>query len=1044
MKNGVLLLVAAACVMVSACGGGGDPSDASSAGAPDGRARSAGIATQTTSDTLLRIRVDSADPNKITVSRYGLFVVWTWWPHTLVKDDGNPVTSIDDLPQGIGNYITSTGTGNGSVWNKNGHLRIQFDDGTYRLASGWVWPAKASGLNAQRQVVLEKLNVNGTVVFSGARSVQLPNAGGTLQTAMGADRPTQLWAENTRATVARTPDVGNYFYVNDAVPGWRDPAADCAVVAECVQTTMPKAEMVNGAAKTTHVPMNVLAFQADPASIPAMQSVMNEPRGTIVMMQSWTADRVRPAAIDTTTNEVRLVQDAHAGATTSVPFKAFGKVQRYYIENVASALNAAGEWHVDDAGTLRYNPRSTGGGNVTLHAATVSRLLRTQGDAANGQWVQWVQFNGLKFHYSGYSEILPNGSVRDARASFIDPQAAFRISAALEFNDTRNVEINGSEVAHTGGYGIWFNKHATGNEVNDSDVYDTGAGGIKIGIADYNYNVDPAHLQDNNAGTYAQQLADVHRTGSNKITRNRIYGTGHVFPGGVGIWIGRSNGNTVSGNLVKDTTYSGISVGWDWNSFSSSMAGGNTIQGNFLLNIGQSVMSDLAGIYTLGSQNLGDEQSGRLLGTVIKGNVIRNVQGFDAYGPLGAGIYQDQGSSWIEMSGNLVAVVNGTGYTTNRGANNNKVASNVFADVAYLFPAPTLNYPQASADESASWANALATFSGNVSLPRMGIVEVDANNKLPGARSLVMANNQIASQFKPNLGADADPNKNCVLNSPAWCTVSSGPTVTTSSTDAYAIPQLSGVVPGVFTAPSAPNGSLTTWAAEGAKLKSLTASAAPAWAENAASRPIKRVDFDASRWPKGQWEAAGWFIYDRNLTNRRPAIEQGLDGARAVKLESGLVAFAYSDVTSGTLVFKARVYLDGSASLTLRPQHADPTLPGGGPGPMVVLTPMPGMGIVRVSSNAGTDVMSPLATGQWYEVRWTTPVKKDPIVAISVYPLTPVPFTGGFTVGATAVRTATVPLTTEWHELGRIALEADPVGSGVGHVRLGALSVGRN
>ena len=73
----------------------------------------------------------------------------------------------------------------------------------------------------------------------------------------------------------------------------------------------------------------------------------------------------------------------------------------------------------------------------------------------------------------------------------------------------------------------------------------------------------------------------------------------------------------------------------------SNQSKGNLIEFNHLDHIGQNMLSDMGGIYTLGEQP----------GTVIRNNLIHDVWSF-TYG--GWGIYPDEGSSDMLIENNVV------------------------------------------------------------------------------------------------------------------------------------------------------------------------------------------------------------------------------------------------------------------------------------------------------------------------------------------------------------------------------------------------------
>jgi len=103
--------------------------------------------------------------------------------------------------------------------------------------------------------------------------------------------------------------------------------------------------------------------------------------------------------------------------------------------------------------------------------------------------------------------------------------------------------------------------------------------------------------------------------------------------------VGDNADNQVIHNHIYDLFYSGISVG-SVQDFGPSQARGNVIEYNYVHDIGQGMLSDLAGIYTCSTP-----------GSRIAYNVVHDVVRRD-YG--GWGIYPDEGSHDMLIQKNLV------------------------------------------------------------------------------------------------------------------------------------------------------------------------------------------------------------------------------------------------------------------------------------------------------------------------------------------------------------------------------------------------------
>jgi hypothetical protein len=124
-----------------------------------------------------------------------------------------------------------------------------------------------------------------------------------------------------------------------------------------------------------------------------------------------------------------------------------------------------------------------------------------------------------------------------------------------------------------------------------------------------------------------------------------------------------SDANVIAHNEISDLFQTGISIGWRWD-YQEQVARDIQVEKNHIFNLGQGVLSDMGGIYTLGV----------LSGSVLRGNYIHDM----VSGGYGAcGIYLDQASSTLLVEGNVVCHV-GESVSMHWGRSNT-VRNNVFA-----------------------------------------------------------------------------------------------------------------------------------------------------------------------------------------------------------------------------------------------------------------------------------------------------------------------------------------------------------------------------
>ena len=355
----------------------------------------------------------------------------------------------------------------------------------------------------------------------------------------------------------------------------------------------------------------------------------------IVALHYWIEERMPIASFDPETNLVTVSRTPVTALADD--WKAQGA--RYYVENVFEALSEPGEWYLDrPGGKLYYLPKAGEEiGKTQLVAPVSKQLLKLVGKAESNQYVEFLRFQGLTFQHTDWAQMDDGMAAAN--------QAAWNVPGVIYLEGAKNCSIEDCRIRGIGWYGVELADGCQGNRIVGNEVADMGAGGVKINGSDA-------------AGPlYA-------RTGNNRITDNHIHAGGRIFRSAVGVLSRHSFGNTIAHNHIHDLFYTGISVGWVWG-YRESVSCDNLIEKNHIHDIGQAVLSDMGGIYTLGVQP----------GTVIRGNLIHDITK-DGYG--GWAIYPDEGSSHEIIENNVCYRTNDQVFHQHYGREN-IVRNNIFA-----------------------------------------------------------------------------------------------------------------------------------------------------------------------------------------------------------------------------------------------------------------------------------------------------------------------------------------------------------------------------
>jgi hypothetical protein len=350
----------------------------------------------------------------------------------------------------------------------------------------------------------------------------------------------------------------------------------------------------------------------------------------IVGITRWLDNRLPIASVDAEHRTVTfdrpslfaLVSSAASGDGTAIPAP-------YWVENVFEALDTPGQWYLDrPRGLLFYLP---GPGEDRLSAELIAprltQVLRVVGRADAP--VHDLRFEGLTF---AHTEWQPPADYASSLQAGID------VPGALLFDFAERCAVTDGGIEHIGNYGIEVGVGCADIEIARNRITDIGAGGIRIGHF-FSWETDGSGVLTERGrlrkaamptGPHGQRIT---------VADNEIAHCGRFTPEAVGVFVGDNANNKIIHNHIHDLYYSAISVG-SVQDFGACEAIGNIIEYNHIHDVGQGMLSDLAGIYTCSTP-----------GSRIAFNIIHDVTRRE-YG--GWGIYPDEGSHDLSIENNLV------------------------------------------------------------------------------------------------------------------------------------------------------------------------------------------------------------------------------------------------------------------------------------------------------------------------------------------------------------------------------------------------------
>ncbi len=296
-----------------------------------------------------------------------------------------------------------------------------------------------------------------------------------------------------------------------------------------------------------------------------------------------------------------------------------GGFAKYRLINLFEMLKKQGQWYLDkEKGLLYYIPRAgETADNILVEIPVARQLLDIDGSN--------ITFKNITFENArsytpdlGEFDNTVNG-VKSHSATY--GQGAPGLGGAVKLNAVEGVKFIGCTFRNSGGYALDFLYGSKYNLVENCEIYQNGGGGVKfIGSG------------------YGSDLAT--QTAFNRVIGNKIHNNSLNFKTAIGVFGTHTYSNLIADNEISYMEYSGISLGWVWG-YGESNSGNNVIENNHIHHLGSGDMSDMGGVYLLGSQ----------AGTVVRNNRIHDIVKAN-YG--GWGIYLDEGSAYVLVEGNVV------------------------------------------------------------------------------------------------------------------------------------------------------------------------------------------------------------------------------------------------------------------------------------------------------------------------------------------------------------------------------------------------------
>ncbi len=334
----------------------------------------------------------------------------------------------------------------------------------------------------------------------------------------------------------------------------------------------------------------------------------------------------------------------------------------YYIENVREGLTVAGRWYRDYGQNRIYYRLQEGEclQNLQVTRPTISTLVKIE--PTIGQRAQNIRFKGITFTQT---DAYPSGKM------YRYPQADLLAPVSVLLERAENCSFTECDFTHLGGYGIWLRSGSQRCQIARCKFTFCGAGAVRIGEMERTNGIAAAGV----SAWYFSGISDLDPLREQKLYKVsyitvencQIADCGWYYHGSAGIWVGQSGHNTIAHNDISGPLQWAISVGWTWDIFPLNETEHNTIEKNFIHELGTGILGTHGAIYLLGVSPC----------TSVKGNYIRNVYSTEYWGG-GEGIILDNCCSGIAVQNNVVLGATAGGWGCNFDCFGNVISNNIF------------------------------------------------------------------------------------------------------------------------------------------------------------------------------------------------------------------------------------------------------------------------------------------------------------------------------------------------------------------------------
>lgn len=360
-------------------------------------------------------------------------------------------------------------------------------------------------------------------------------------------------------------------------------------------------------------------------------SISNAESAELVWKRVWVCQRTPVHSIEIIDSKT-VVTLANFYQTSKVDSLMVKAGQTFFVENALEVLDEPGEFYFDvNNKTIYYYPEE--GKNIdslNIVAPTTEGLIRVKGQSVSKR-AENISFENIVFEYGTWHQ--PNNypllaTQAGAATNAETKKTQMLPPAQINVDYANNISFSGCVFQSLGTTAIAFSDGVSNVSFSGNVMKDIGGAAITVGTSLHS---------DTKVSDDAVVCKNI------EISNNVVRRTAISYKQMPSLTVYYGNGIKITNNDIKDTAYTGISIGWGWGSAAniSANSGRFLVSENRVSGVLHSLL-DGANIYTLG----------QLPDSVIKDNYFSyNLAPKNFKYP---GIYLDEGSQYIGVHDNVV------------------------------------------------------------------------------------------------------------------------------------------------------------------------------------------------------------------------------------------------------------------------------------------------------------------------------------------------------------------------------------------------------